>query len=128
MSLPYSMNVDMLTKTSLCESSAGVTADTTGVAFDVSKRQQIVVQFVCANHSSGNGVFTIDGSNDGSTWTTGLALEDLTSTTPATRVTSVTLNANGAKAVSVPPGWRFIRAGVDVTTDGTYYAFMENAG
>lgn len=128
MALQYTNSVDLLTNTSPAESSAGVTVDTTGVKQDVSARNQIVVQFVCANHTSGNGVFTIDGSNDGTNWTTGLAVQDLTATASTTYVTSKTLNSNSTAAVKVPSGWRFVRGVVDVTTDGTYYAFMECAG
>ncbi len=118
----------MLTDTAPAESSAGVTVDTTGPAIDVSKREQIVIQFSCLNHTSGNGVFTVDGSNDGAHWTTGLACQDLTATASATYVTSKTLSANGTSAVKVPAGWRFIRANVDVTTDGTYFAYLEAGG
>lgn len=128
MGLNYTDNVDLLTLTSPAESSVGVTIDTTGSKYDVSKRSQIVVQFRCANHASGNGVFSIDGSNDGSNWTTGLAVQDLTATASATYVTSKTLSSDGTAAVKIPSGWRFIRAVVDVTTDGTYFAYLESAG
>ncbi len=128
MGLRFTNNVDLLTGASPAETSAGVTVDTTGTAQDVSMREQIVVQFSCLNHTSGNGVFSIDGSNDGAHWTTGLACQDLTATASATFVTSKTLSANGTSAVKVPAGWRFIRGVVDVTTDGTYFAFMESAG
>lgn len=128
MSLKYTDNIDLLTLTSPAESSVGVTVDTTGTKFDVSLRSQIVVQFRCADHTSGNGVFSIDGSNDGSNWTTGLAVQDLTATASATYVTSKTLNTNSTAGVKVPSGWRFIRAIVDVTTDGTYFAYLEAAG
>lgn len=127
MSLQFTNAVDLLTG-SLPESSAGVTVDTTGTGYDVSLRGQIVVQFLATSISAGNGVFTIDGSNDGSHWTTGLACQDLTSTASATFVTSKTLSSNTSAAVKVPSGWRWIRAKVDMTTDGTYFAFMEAAG
>lgn len=127
MSLQYTNAIDLLTGTTP-ESSSGVTIDTTGLGYDVSLRSQIVVQFLAANISGGNGVFTIDGSNDGSNWTTGLACQDLTATASTTYVTSKTLSSNTSAAVKVPAGWRFIRAAVNLTTDGTYYAFMECAG
>jgi hypothetical protein len=130
MSLPYSDNVDMLTDTSPAENSVGVVANTTGQGIDVSKRQQIVIQFLGVG-SSGSGAFTIDGSNDNVHWTTGLACLDLQSTTPTTFVTSksVSSTSGGASsAVKVPAGWRFIRANVTVTSAGTYFALLEAAG
>lgn len=124
----YTDAVDLLTGTDTNKGSAGVTVDTTGSGFDVSLRSQIVVQFLCTNHTSGNGVFSIDGSNDGSNWVTGLACQDMTATASTTYVTSKTLSSNTSAAVKVTSGFKFIRAVVDVTTDGTYFAFMESAG
>ncbi len=127
MSLQYTNAIEMLSGTDTVLGTGGVTVDTTGPKQDVSLRSQIVVQFV-ADVTSGNGVFTIDGSNDGTNWTTGLACQDLTATASTTFVTSKTLNSDTSAAVKVPAGWRFIRAKVDLTTDGTYWAFMEAAG
>jgi hypothetical protein len=127
MSIVYTESVDLLTNNP-SESSSGVAVTTTGTATDVSKRQLLSVQFVAKSISSGNGVFTLDGSNDGTNWTTGLAMLNLTSTTPTTLVTSVTLSANGATMVTIPSAMKYIRANVTRTTDGTYYAFMENKG
>ena len=127
MSLPYTNSIDLLTGT-VSESSVGVTTTTTGLGFDVSKRQQIVVQFLVTGHVSGNTVFSLDGSNDGTHWTTGLACQDLTSVTETTYVTSKTISSNTSQAVKVPSGWRFIRAVATITTDGTSFAFMEAAG
>lgn len=126
MSIQFTTSVDLLTGQTP-ESSIGVTQTTTGNGFDVSKRQQIVVQFTCKD-ATGSGVFTLDGSNDGATWTTGLAVQDLTSTTSTTFVTSKTLNSAASAAVKVPVGWRFIRSVCTVTTGGTYKAFMEAGG
>lgn len=127
MSIPFTDSVDLLTGT-IPESSSGVTVDTTGSGYDVSKRQQIVIQFLRTNHTSGNSVFSVDGSNDGTHWTTGLAVQDLTATASTTYITSKTLSSNSSAAVKVPSGWRFIRAVLDVTTDGTSFAFMESGG
>ncbi len=117
MSIPYSTQVTMLD---------AVTADTTSAGYDVSKRQQIVVEFVCANHTSGNGVFTIDGTTDGTNWVTGIAVQDVTATASTTWVNSMTLSANGTSACYVKAGWKEIRCKVDQTTDGTYSAIMHN--
>ena len=126
MSINFTDSVDLLTGESP-ESSDGVSITTTGTGYDVSKRQQIVVQFT-SDDATGSGAFTLDGSNDGSTWTTGLACQDLTSATSTTFVTSKTLNSASSAAVKVPSGWRFIRAVCTVTTGGTYRAFMEAGG
>ncbi len=128
MSLQFTNAIDLLTGTDTNAGSVGVTVDTTGTGFDVSLRSQITVHFVCTGHVSGNGVFSIDGSNDGVHWITGIACQDLTSATSTTFVTSKTLNTSTSAGVKVPSGLRFIRAVVDVTTDGTYFAFMEASG
>lgn len=128
MSIQKTTSIDALTLSQPAESSSGVTVDTVGTKIDVSEREQIVIQFRCANHTSGNGVFSVDGSNDGTNWLAGLAMQDLTATASATYVTAKTLNANGSAAVKVPSGWRYLRVSVDVTTDGTYFASMELGG
>ncbi len=127
MAIPYTTSIDLLTGNTP-QDSAGVTADKTGEGYDVSKRQQITVQFLCTHHTAGNGVFTIDVSDDGVNWVTGVAVRDMSSTTPATYVTSVTLSSNTSRMVKVTPGYRYVRAVVDVTTDGTYFAFLEAGG
>ncbi|MES2006911.1 MAG: hypothetical protein V4436_02250 [Patescibacteria group bacterium] len=122
MSIPYTTNVRMLD---------AVTVDTTSQAFDVSKRQQITIQLICANHTSGNGVFTVDATNDdvaNNNWVTGISFRDAKATASTTWVVSETLSANGNAGIYVPGGWRFIRVVLDVTTDGTYTAIMENGG
>ena len=122
MSIQFSTNVKMLD---------AVTVDTTSQAFDVSKRQQITIQFLCANHSSGNGVFTVDATNDdvaNANWITGISFQDSKATTVGTWVVSSTLSANGSNGIYIPGGWRYIRVVLDVTTDGTYSAIMENGG
>lgn len=103
--------------------SGGVTTTTTSTKQDVSKRQVICVQFV----TTGSCVFSIDGSNDGTAWTTGLACQDATSTASATFVTSKTISSAGNAAVYVPSGWRYIRCLATVTS-GTNSAFLHAAG
>lgn len=128
MALQYTNSIEMLTGSSPAETSVGVTATTTSQAYDVSLRRQITVQFRCANHTSGNGVFSIDVSNDGANWITGIGVQPAVTTTPTTWVESVTLSANGSAGVYVPAGWRFIRCLCTVTTDGTYFSYLESAG
>lgn len=126
MSLPFTSSIDMLTGNSP-ESTIGVSGTTTGAAIDVSKRQQIVVQFTSAN-TVGTGVFTLDGSNDGALWVVGLAAQDLQSANSATFVTSKSLATAVSAAVKVPSGFRYIRAVCTVTTGGIYKALLEAAG
>jgi len=125
--MPFTDSIDLLTGTAPAELSVGVTTTTTSSKFDVSQRDQIVVQFVCTNHAAGNGVFSLDGSNDGVNWTTGLACQDLTSTNATTYVTSKTLSSNTSAMVRPTQGFRFIRCLCTITTDGTYNAFMESS-
>jgi len=128
MAILHTTSIDLLTGDQPAEKSAGVTVDTTGQKVDVSERQQITIQFRGASITTGNGVFSIDGSNDGTNWTTGLAMHDMTQTAGQTNVASVTISANGSKMVSVQPGFRYIRAVLDLTTNGTYFAALEAGG
>lgn len=107
-----------------------VAVTTTSAGEDVSKRQQISVQFVATGISSGNGVFTIDATNDaaGGTWTTGVAFKDAVGLTNTQYVTSKTLSANGSAIALVPVGFNQIRVKCAVTTDGTYSAVLQTGG
>jgi len=107
---------------------SAVTATTTSSAFDFSKRSQITATFTAASISSGNGVFTVDVSNDGTNWVTGIAFQDATATASTTWVTSKTLNSNTSAGAKIPAGYRFYRIVVTRTTDGTYSATFEAAG
>lgn len=100
------------------------TADTTSDGFPIENLDDIVVQFIRANHTSGNTVFSVDGSNDGTNWVTGIACQDLTATASATFVTSKTLNSATSAAVKVPSGFKMIRVVADVTTDGANSAIL----
>jgi hypothetical protein len=119
MSLPFTDNITALN---------AVTATTTSLGYDVSKRQQITVQFIASAITSGTGAFTIDGSNDGANWVTGIAFRDSKSTSSTTWVVTKTLSANGTEAAFVPAGFKLIRVVVTRTTDGTYSAIIQNAG
>lgn len=106
-----------------------VTADTTGDGFDVSQRSAKSIQFIAASISSGNGVFTVDVSNDGTNWVAYNRLTDnLTNTNGQsdTRVASCTLTTNTSKIYFFPEGdhFRYIRAVVNMTTDGAYSAVL----
>jgi len=106
-----------------------VTTTTTSSAYDMSKREQIGITFTCTGHSSGNGVFTVDGSNDGTNWVTGLAFQDATSTAATTWVTSKTLSSNTTAGIFIPYfAFKLIRVVCTVTTDGSYTAVIEASG
>lgn len=106
-----------------------VTADTTGDYADVSMRTKMSLQLICSGHASGNGVFTVEVSNDGVNF---VAYNRLTSNVTNTnvqtdlRIASVTLNSNTSVMLFFPVGdhFRYIRCNVDVTTDGTYSAIL----
>jgi len=119
MGIPFTNNVVILDR---------VTITDTSEAFDVSKRQQITLQFTAAGISTGNGVFTVDVSNDGTNWTTGVAFLDALQTATSTFSVSKTLSTNTTAGAIVIPGWRFIRVKVTVTTDGTYTCVLQNGG
>lgn len=119
MSLPYTDNITAI---------SAVSTTTTSLGYDVSKRQQISVQFIAASISSGNGVFTIDGSNDNVNWVTGISFQDSKATASTTWVTSKTISSNGTEAAYVKPGFRLIRVKVTFASDGVYTAIIQNAG
>jgi hypothetical protein len=127
MSLPYTDSVDLLTGDSPADS-AGVKANTIGGAYDISKRQLITIQFVCTAYTSGDAMFTIDVSNDGTNWITGMGFLDPTTTTPTTWVVSKAITSKTSSGVVVQPGWKYIRVNVSVAGTGTYSAFMHAAG
>ncbi len=106
-----------------------VTVTTTSIVQDVSMREQISLVFTCASHTSGNGVFSVDASNDGANWVTSIAMVDATSTASTTYVTSKTLSSNTSAAVYLPLfPFRYLRVVCTVTTDGAYTAVMESQG
>lgn len=119
MSIPYSDNIVLLN---------AVSTSTVSDAYDISKRQQVTMQFIASDITSGNGVFTLDVSNDGSNWVTGIAFLDAKQTAVSTFVVSKTLSSDISEGAIVIPGWKFIRASVLATTDGSYSAIMQNGG
>lgn len=119
MSIPFTTNVPAIN---------AVTTTTTSDGFDVSQRQQITVQFIAASITTGNGVFSIDASNDGTNWITGISFQDALATASTTWITSKTLTTNSTAGVYVKAGWRFIRIKCVVTSDGTYTGIIQNGG
>lgn len=133
MALPYTDNFKVLD---------AVTADV-AVAdaphFDSSKRQVKSIQFVCADHTSGSGAFTVQVTNDQTAagvpqnWVTyNRLIPNLAGTNAQTdaHVAGPTLSSNTAAIYFFPTSdyFRYIRVGVDVTTDGTYSAILQQGG
>ena len=107
----------------------GVSTTTTGTVFDVSLREKMSFVFTCASHTSGNGVFTIDGSNDGTNWVTSIAFQDATSTAATTFITSKTLSSNTTAGGYLPfVPFKMMRIVLTFTTDGVYTATAQGYG
>lgn len=108
-----------------------VVATTTQVApgVAVGDRSNLGIQVSGTAITSGNGVFKIQVSNDGINWVYyNRLVQNSTVTagsTPAL-VNSETISANGSKFLFVPDGdhFKYIRASVTRTTDGTYTAIL----
>lgn len=83
------------------------------------------LQFIASGITSGNGVFTVDVSNDGTNW---IAYNRLTTNVTNTngqtdtRVASVTLSSSTSAVASIPDPFAFYRVRVVPTTDGAYSA------
>lgn len=102
-----------------------VTATTTSRAVGVDNAGRLSIHFHAAAITSGNGVLTVEVSNDGTNFVAYNRLTSNVTNTNAqtdTRVASATLNANGGAMLFFPPGdtFNFIRTIVTRTTDGTY--------
>lgn len=103
---------------------SGVTADTTSKVVNVEGYSKVGAQFKAASITSGNGVFTLEGTINGVDWVT-LPLITVAANTNAQtliRVLSVTLSSNTTALVWLDPhvAVKAIRAKVDMTTDGAY--------
>jgi hypothetical protein len=89
---------------------------------------KIGIQLVAADIASGNGVFTVQGTIDGTHYKALSVLIDNAANTnyqTQLRVASKTLSANGSEIVwLVDTPVKAIRVLVDTTTDGTYSAYV----
>lgn len=106
----------------------GVVATTTSDPFNVETFSKVGLQFLAAAVSTGNGVFTVEGTIDGINWVALSVLIDNAANTNVqglTRVASKTLSSNTSVLVWLDSflGLRAIRVVVTRTTDGTYSAF-----
>lgn len=109
-----------------------VVVDSTSDGIIVGDRERMSLQLIAANITSGNGVFTVEISNDGgTTWVPYKRLITNANKTNAqtdTGVTSITLSQNGSDFLFFPPGDHFemLRVKVGQTTDGAYSAILHS--
>lgn len=116
------------TNQNILDAVTGAGTTVTGEVFDISMRKEISFQFT-ADVSAGNGVFSIEVSNDGVNFVTYNRLTtNVTNTNAQTDigVASVTLNSDTSVIYMMRHGdhFRYCRAKVAITTDGTYTCTM----
>ena len=136
MGLHFTSSINAFTGNLVANDSSGITAtvlNTAAIPLDLSQRQLKSIQFTCANHTSGNGAFGVEVSNDGSNWVVYNRLTSNVTNTNAqndTRVAAPTLSSSTSAIYFFPVGdlFRYMRVFCTVTTDGTYYATVESAG
>ena len=107
-----------------------VVATTTSEPVDVSLRKKMSLQFFSSGVSTGNGVFTVEISNDGINWVAyNRLITNVTKASPATDagVASVTLSSNTSAFAFFPVGdhFRMIRVVLTFTTNGVYSAILQ---
>lgn len=104
-----------------------VTATTTSSPIPVNNAKRLSIMVLSSAISSGNGVYTVQISNDGINFATyNRIIPNLVGTNAQTDayVASVTLSTNTTNFLFFPPGdtFAFLRTTVTRTTDGTYSA------
>ena len=100
-----------------------VTATTTSDGINVENLENIGISITSAGVTSGTGTFTVDVSNDGTNWETGIALLDAVDASVTSLSASVVTSGNDdTKFVYLTAnfGARFIRVVCTVATDGNY--------
>jgi len=127
MALPFSTNVNVL------DAVTATVANTAAKVYDVSERQVKSIQFTTANHTSGNGVFGVEVSNDGVNFVVySRLIPNLAGTNAQTNaaVPAPTQSTNTSAIFFFPVEdyFRYVRVFVTVTTDGTYTATLQAAG
>jgi hypothetical protein len=108
-------------------------ANTSASQYDVSKRGLKSIQFTCSGHTSGNGAFGVEVSDDGVNWIVyNRLIPNLNGTNSQTDayVSAPTLSSNTSAIYFFPVSdyFRMIRVFVTVTTDGVYTATLQAAG
>ena len=102
-----------------------VASTTTSTAIDVSKRQLVSLQFIAAGGSS---VFTIDASDDGVNWVTGIAFLDSKATATGTSVVSKTITSTSSELAIVPPVYAYVRVVATIVGTDSYSVILESKG
>lgn len=109
------------TQTNASFSAVGTSSGIAGIGESGVGRASL--QFVATGITSGNGVLTVNVSNDGVTWTAYNRLTTNATNTNAqtdARVASVTLSSNGSSVVTIPDVFAYFQVFVTITTDGSY--------
>lgn len=107
-----------------------VTTTTTSTNFDVGNLENMSLQFTATGIASGNGVFSVKVSSDGTNFVTYNMLIDNVVNTNAqnnTRIASKTLSSNTSAIVGLDTlsiGFKAIQVTCTVTTDGSYTAVL----
>lgn len=105
-----------------------IVASTTGGCAGVAGYTKLGLQFVGRVITSGNGVFKVQGTVDGTEWTYLAFIDNLVNSNSQTltRVASKTISANGNALVWLDDAraLRAIRVSITRTTDGSYSASM----
>lgn len=106
-----------------------VTATTTSEPINLEEYTKVAFQFLAASISSGNGVFIVEVTMDGTNWITYNRLVDnvINSNVQGdVRVASKTISTNVSVIVFIPDAdlFKALRVKVTRTTDGAYSAFV----
>ena len=109
---------------------SAVTTTTTSSAIPVEYAEKVTLALTATGISTGNGVYTITGSFDGTTYyPINTVIDNVANTNvqTLTRVASKTLSANGSALVALDLenfGYYYIKITVTRTTDGSYSAVV----
>ena len=107
----------------------GVTATTTSAAANIEDAKKVVLVCNRAAHASGSSAFTAQVSVDGVNYIDYkkfISNANNTNVQGLTRVTTLTLSANGTDFLTMDPddGFKDIKVKVTETTDGTHSAWL----
>lgn len=102
---------------------SAVVATTTSAGENVEELENLTLHFYATGISSGNGVLTLEASNDGENWLA-ILFHDATQTAGGTDVASKTLSSNVSALLRLYSGFKMIRVVVTRTTDGSYSCIL----
>jgi len=119
-----------MSSTRLVTALSAVATTTTSEAIDIRYAKKVSILLTRAAHNSGNHVFTVTGSIDGTTYVIcNKLIKNIANAISEglTRVASVTLSANGSELVSLDlenDSFHYIKVTATKTTDGTATAII----